>query len=107
MTRGLPSWATTRCTRKLQHFRGEYIGLNHDGLLAFSYKPNPHVLRGGASGGLVVDENGRVMAVFANFVANRKDVVLGVPVEVLSAFVSKIQPYLAARLFPKTVFIPP
>ncbi|MHB8486069.1 MAG: S1 family peptidase [Candidatus Acidiferrales bacterium] len=93
--------------RKLQHFRGEYIGLNHNGLLAFSYKPNPQVLRAGASGGLVVDENGRVMAVLTEIVVNRKDVVLGVPVEVLSAFVSKIQPYLAARLFPKTAFIPP
>ena len=93
--------------RKLQHFRGEYIGLNHDGLLAFSYKPNPQFLRAGASGGLVVDENGRVMAVFADFAVERKDVVLGVPVEVLSAFVSKIQPYLAARLFPETAFIPP
>jgi len=93
--------------RKLQHFRGQYIGLNHDGLLAFSYKPNPHVLSGGASGGLVVDENGRVMAVLNEIVVNRKDVVLGVPVNVLSAFVSKIQPYLAARLFPETAFIPP
>ncbi|MHB8527271.1 MAG: S1 family peptidase [Candidatus Acidiferrales bacterium] len=93
--------------RKLQHFRGEYIGLNHDGLLAFSYKPNPQVLRAGASGGLVVDENGRVLAVLNEIVVDRKDVVLGVPVGVLSAFVSKIQPYLAARLFPETAFIPP
>ncbi|HEV2315464.1 MAG TPA: serine protease [Candidatus Acidoferrales bacterium] len=93
--------------RKLQQFRGEYIGLNHDGLLAFSYEPNPQVLRAGVSGGLVVDENGRVMAVLNEIVVNRKDVVLGVPVEVLSAFVSKIQPYLAARLFPETAFIPP
>lgn len=93
--------------RKLQHFRGEYIGMNQNGLLAFSYEPNPLSLRGGASGGLVVDGKGRVMAVLARIVINRKNAVLGVPVEVLSAFVSKIQPYLAARLFPKTAFIPP
>ena len=93
--------------RKLQHFRGEYIGVDRNGLLAFSYEPNPQHLRGGASGGLVVDGNGRVMAVLADVVVNRKNVVLGVPVEVLSGFVRKIQPYLAARLFPETAFIPP
>lgn len=93
--------------RKLQHFRGEYIGVNQNGLLAFSYQPNPQRVRGGASGGLIVDGDGRVMAVLSDVVVNRKDVVLGVPVEVLSAFVRKIQPYLAATLFPKTAFIPP
>ncbi len=92
--------------RKLHHFRGEYIGMNQNGLLVFSYEPNPQHVRGGASGGLVVDGNGRVMAVLAEGV-NRRDAVLGIPVKVLSAFVSKIQPYLAARLFPKTAFIPP
>lgn len=92
--------------RKLQHFRGEYIGLHQNGLLAFSYQPNPHRLRVGASGGLVVDGKGRVVATLARVAVNQNDV-LGVPVEVLSAFVSKIQPYLAARLFPKTAFIPP
>lgn len=92
--------------RELQHFRGEYIGLHKDGLLVFSYQPNPHRLRAGSSGGLVVDGEGRVVATLARTAVNQNDV-LGVPVEVLSAFVSKIQPYLAARLFPKTAFIPP
>lgn len=93
--------------RKLQHFRGEYVGVDENGLLAFSYAPNPQRIRGGASGGLVVDGHGRVVAVLADIVVNGNDAVLGVPVDVLSAFVSKIQPYLAAKLFPKTAFIPP
>lgn len=93
--------------RKLQHFHAQYIGVNQDGLLAFSYEPNPHHLREGASGGLILDSRGRVMAVLARVAVNGDNVVLGVPVEVLSAFVSKIHPYLAARLFPKTAFIPP
>ena len=93
--------------RKLQHFHGKYIGVNQNGLLVFSYEPNPQRLRGGASGGLIVDGKGRVMGVFARIAFNRNNIVLGVPVEVLSAFVSKIQPYLAATLFPKTAFIPP
>lgn len=93
--------------RNLQHFRGAYIGLNQEGLLVFSYESDRHrLLQGGSSGGLIVDGNGRVMAVLARYV-KRKDLVFGVPAEVLSTFVSKIQPYLAARLFPKTAFIPP
>ncbi|MGB6875735.1 MAG: serine protease [Candidatus Acidiferrales bacterium] len=93
--------------RKLQHFHGEYIGVNQDGLLVFSYEPNPQRVHGGASGGLILDGKGRVMAVLADVGVTQKNVVLGVPVDVLSAFVSKIQPYLAAGLFPKTAFIPP
>lgn len=93
--------------RTLQHFHGEYIGVNQNGLLAFSYHPNRQLLRGGASGGLILDGKGRVMAILADIATNQTNVALGVPVEVLSDFVSKIQPYLAARLFPKTAFIPP
>lgn len=92
--------------RKLQYFQCRYVGINRDGLLAFSYDPNPMHLRGGASGGLIVDSKGRVLAVLAE-VANVTNIVLGVPSDVLSSFVSKIQPYLAARLFPKTTFVPP
>jgi Trypsin-like peptidase domain len=93
--------------RKLQHFRGQWIGVNQNGLLVFSYEPNPLHVRGGASGGLILDSTGRVMAVLADVATDQKNVVLGVPVSVLSAFVYKIQPYLAARLFPRIAFMPP
>lgn len=94
--------------RKLQHFHGKYMGINKpDGLLVFSYEPNPQHLKGGASGGLIVDSKGRVLAVLADLAVNMKNTVLGVPVDVLAAFVSKIQPYMAAQLFPKSVFISP
>jgi hypothetical protein len=93
--------------RKLQHFYGQYIGVNQDGLLAFFYEPNPLHVRGGASGGLILDSGGSVTAVLADVATNQKNVILGVPVSVLSAFVYKIQPYLAARLFPRLVFMPP
>src|SRR5271170_175235 len=94
--------------RKLLHFHGKYIGENSpDGLLIFSYEPNPQHIKGGASGGMVVDSKGRVVAVLADIAPNEKNVCLGVSVEYLSAFVSKIQPYMAAQIFPKSVFIPP
>ncbi|HJT71904.1 MAG TPA: serine protease [Terriglobales bacterium] len=91
--------------RKLQYFHGHYLGINQDGLLAFSYEPNPLHVRGGASGGLIVDSSGRAMAVLAD--VNPNNMVLGVPINVLSSFVSKIQPYLAARIFPHSIFVPP
>jgi hypothetical protein len=93
--------------RRLQHFHGHYLGRNYNGLLAFTYDPNPAPMREGSSGGLIVDSRGRVMAVFADFAKQQKNIVLGVPVSELSAFVTKIQPLLAARLFPKMVFMPP
>jgi len=93
--------------RKLQYFHGQYIGMSQEGLLAFSYEPNPLHVRGGASGGMIVDSRGRVMAVLARKTIDMKNAVLGVPINVLSSFVSKIQPYLAARVFPNTTFVPP
>jgi trypsin-like peptidase len=92
--------------RKLQHFHGQYIGVNQDGLLAFSYEPNPQHLRGGASGGLIVDSRGRVTAVISGIATNLENVVLGVPISVLSDFVYKIHPFLAPRLFYRTAPIP-
>ena len=94
--------------RKLLHFKGKYIGVRQDGLLVFSYEPDPQRVQGGASGGLIVDGKGQVIAVLSDRATNTDEpMVLGVPVEVLSAFVSKVQPYLAERLFPRSVFIPP
>ena len=93
--------------RKLLRFEGKYLGVNQNGLLAFSYKPDPQHIRGGASGGMVIDSKGHVLAVVSAMALNMDNIVLGVSVEVLSAFVSKVQPYLAERLFPQTVLIPP
>jgi Trypsin-like peptidase domain len=94
--------------RKLLHFKGKYVGVHQDGLLVFSYEADPQHIRGGASGGIVIDSQGRVIAVLSEgSIDTDEPMVLGVPVEVLSAFVNKIQPYLAERLFPQSVFIPP
>lgn len=93
--------------RKLLHFHGKFIGNSTIGLLLFSYEPNPQHIKGGASGGMIVDSKGRVVAVLADVITNQKNVIGGVSVEMLSAFVGKIQPYMAAQLFPKSVFIPP
>ena len=94
--------------RTLLHSKGKYIGVHQNGLLVFSYEPHPEHIRGGASGGIIVDSKGQVIAVLSERAVNTDEpIVLGVPVEVLSTFVSKVQPYLAERLFPQSVFIPP
>jgi len=94
--------------RTLLHFKGKYIGVHRDGLLVFSYQPNPQHVRGGASGGLILDNRGQVLAVLSEVGVDRgESIVLGVPIEILAAFVSRVQPYLAARIFPQSVFIPP
>ncbi|HET6841642.1 MAG TPA: serine protease [Candidatus Angelobacter sp.] len=94
--------------RSLAHFHGKYIGTsNPQGMLAFSYKPNPEHLHGGASGGLILDNKGRVLAVLADIALNREDTVLGVPVSVLANFVKKVQPYIAADTFPDIASIAP
>jgi hypothetical protein len=94
--------------RKLLNFKGKYIGVHQDGLLVFSYEPDPEDIRGGASGGIVVDSKGHVIAILSERAINTDEpMVLGVPVEVLSAFVNKVQPYLAERLFPQSVRVPP
>jgi Trypsin-like peptidase domain len=94
--------------RKLLHFKGKYVGVHQDGLLVFSYNPDPQLVRGGASGGLILDRKGQIVAVLSErAVKTDEPMVLGVPVEVLSAFVRKVQPYLAQQIFPQSVFIPP
>jgi hypothetical protein len=95
--------------RKLLHFHGKYIGINKlDNCLAFSYEPDPQRVKGGASGGLILDSKGKVIAVLSGIaIKTDQTIVVGVPVKVLAGFVSKNQPYLAAQLFPESVFIPP
>lgn len=94
--------------RKLMHFHGKYVGVNNNGLLVFSYEPSDGKdVKGGASGGVVLDSKGKVVAVLSDIALNEKHVALGVPVSVLSAFVGKNIPYLSAQLFPKGVFVAP
>lgn len=67
------------------------------GLLAFEFDTTDHA-RGGMSGGIIVDrKEGRIVAVVQS--AN-EGMVLGVSVQELIAFVSKVEPFVASRTFP-------
>jgi len=92
--------------RGLVHWHGKFIGETQQGLLAFSYEEGR--VRGGASGGIVVDSNTKKIVGILNEIGEGKDrIALAVPVRELSGFVTRAQPYLQATLFPKTVFVSP
>ncbi|MGD0162629.1 MAG: serine protease [Candidatus Sulfotelmatobacter sp.] len=92
--------------RGLVHWHGKFIGETQQGLLAFSYEEGR--VRGGASGGIVVDSNTKKIVGILNEIGEGKDrIALAVPVKELSGFVTRAQPYLQATLFPKTVFVSP
>ena len=92
--------------RGLVHWHAKFIGKTHQGLLAFSYEEGR--VRGGASGGIVVDSKTKKIVGILNGIGEGKDrIALAVPVKELSDFVTRAQPYLQVTLFPKTVFISP
>jgi len=92
--------------RGLVHWQGKFIGKTQQGLLAFSYEEGR--VRGGASGGIVVDSKTKKIVGILNEAGEGEDrIALAVPVKELSDFVTRAQPYLQATLFPKTVFVSP
>ena len=92
--------------RRLVRWHGKFIGTNREGLLSFSYEEGR--VRCGASGGIVVDSKTKKIVGILNSVdAGKERIAFAVPVKELSAFVTRAQPYLQAKLFPKTVFVSP
>jgi len=92
--------------RSLVRWHGKFIGKTLQGLLAFSYEEGS--VRGGASGGIVVDSKTRKIVGILNGIGEVTDrIALAVPIKELSDFVMRSQPYLQATLFPKTVFVSP
>jgi len=92
--------------RRLLRWHGKFIGKTGQGLLAFSYEEGR--VRGGASGGIVVDsKTKKIVGILSGIDEGKDRIAIAVPVKELSDFVTKAQPYLQATLFPKTVFVSP
>ena len=91
--------------RKLVCWRSKFLGPTQQGLLAFSNEEGR--VRGGASGGIVVDSKTHKIVGILSALADEDHVVLAVPIEELVNFVARTQPYLQETLFPKTVFVSP
>jgi len=92
--------------RGLVCWHGTFIGTSPQGLLAFRYEKG--LVRGGASGGIVVDsKTKKIVGILSQKSEGVDPVALAVPVKELADFVTRAQPYLQATLFPRTVFISP
>lgn len=95
--------------RRLLQFHGTFAGETTRGLLVFKYgSSDGSTLGGGASGGIVVDSKTRKIIGILNSVAKNGELsVYAVPSQELADFVSKVQPFLAQRLFQPSKIIPP
>jgi hypothetical protein len=93
--------------RRLTRFPATFKAPTTSGLLAFDYQlsgDKPIRVRG-ASGGIVVDR--RTEKILGILSETTEAMALAVPVQTLVDFVSKVQPFLAQRVFPSTKNISP
>jgi hypothetical protein len=104
--------------RHLEKFKAKFLGYNvknsklawedlSDKPLVFDYDQKGGKLRGGASGGIVIDEQGRIIGILNALASDMDHTITAVPVHSFASLVSRVQPYLSTQLFPKSVVIPP
>jgi hypothetical protein len=88
--------------RKLLRFTGSFKGDTTTGLLAFDYKlSDGKPIRGGASGGIVVDARTHQIVGILNEVSSSGEAIAAaVPIRALADFVRNVQPFLAEKIFP-------
>jgi hypothetical protein len=94
--------------RTLTRFPATFKAPTTSGLLAFDYDTSdgePIHIRGGASGGIVVDR--KTQKIVAILSGTSGSMALAVPVQTLADFVRKVQPFLAQKLFPSSTEISP
>src|SRR6266705_728252 len=93
--------------RKLTRFPATFKAPTTSGLLAFDYQlsgDKPIRVRG-ASGGIVVDrKTEKIVGILSE---TTEATALAVPIQTLGDFVSKVQPFLAQRIFPTTKDVSP
>ncbi len=94
-------------TRKLTRFPATFKAPTTSGLLAFDYQlsADKPISVSGASGGIVVDR--KTEKIIGIMSATNEATALAVPAQTLADFVSKVQPFLAQRIFPTTKDVSP
>jgi hypothetical protein len=94
--------------RSLQAFRGNFTGVTTSGLLEFTYVPNGvSRMRGGASGGIVVDRGTQqIVGIVSGIGTAASQIAVAVPVEALAEFLNEKLPFLAGVLFPIRTMAP-
>ena len=104
--------------RHLEKFKAKFLGYNvkdsklswvdlSDKPLVFDYDREHGKLSGGASGGIVVDGQGRIIGILNALATDLDHAITAVPVHTFADFLSRVQPYLSTQLFPKSVVIAP
>ena len=93
--------------RKLTRFPATFKAPTTSGLLAFDYQlsPDKPIRIKGASGGIVVDR--RTEKIIGILSETNETTAVAVSVQTLADFVSKVEPFLAARIFPTTKDVSP
>jgi hypothetical protein len=93
--------------RTLTRFPATFKAPTTSGLLAFDYQlsTDKPIRVGGASGGIVVDR--KTEKIVGILRASSETNALAVPIQTLVDFVSKVQPFLAAKIFPTTHEVSP
>jgi hypothetical protein len=93
--------------RKLTRFPATFKAPTTSGLLAFEYQlsSDKPIRIGGASGGIVVDR--KTEKIVGILCATTETMAVAVRVETLVDFVTKVQPFLAQRIFPTTKEVSP
>ncbi len=88
--------------RTLTRFPAMFKGPTTSGLLAFDYQlsADQHIPRGGASGGVVVDR--KTEEIVGILSGTNQTTAVAVSIQTLVDFVTKVQPFLAQRIFPAT-----
>jgi len=98
---GIPhgSMGTIKRTRRLTRFPATFKAPTTSGLLAFDYQfPVDSKRIKGASGGIVVDR--KTEKIIGILCETNDTTAVAVPIQTLVDFVSKVQPFLAQRIFP-------
>jgi len=93
--------------RKLTRFPATFKAPTTSGLLAFDYQlsAGKPIRVSGASGGIVVDrKTEKIVGILSE---TNETTAVAVPVKMLADFVSKVQPFLAQRLFPTATNVSP
>jgi hypothetical protein len=91
-----------RVKRDLTKFSAEFAGATPDGLLVFRYQLSERgqKIKGGASGGLVVDHNTHQIVGILNGASNTTPMATAISIQNLADFLKKSKPELYAEMFP-------
>src|SRR6266481_5991885 len=95
--------------RKLARFPATFKAPTTSGLLAFDHQlsAGKPIRIEGASGGIVVDRKTEKIVGILSGSGTNETTAVAVPVQALADFVSKVQPFLAQRIFPTTKDVSP